>query len=45
MPRYRLQEREVKALQAWLRGLPQARAADAGVLHFATVIAPLVEQK
>lgn len=45
MPRYRLQEREVKALQAWLRTLPQATEADAGVLHFATVVAPEVPRQ
>ena len=45
MPRYRLQDREVMALQAYLRGLPQAGAADAGVLHFATVIAPEVPRE
>ena len=45
MPRYRLDDREVKALQAWLRALPQAPVADAGVLHFATVIAPEVPRE
>jgi len=40
MPRYRLDDQEVGALHAYLRTLPQARAADAGTVHFATVIAP-----
>ncbi|HET8748699.1 MAG TPA: c-type cytochrome [Ramlibacter sp.] len=44
MPRYRLDDQEVRALHAYLRTLPQALAADAGAqtdtVHFATVIAP-----
>jgi mono/diheme cytochrome c family protein len=45
MPRYRLDDGEVRALQAYLASLPGAPLADAGVLHFATVIAPEVPRE
>jgi mono/diheme cytochrome c family protein len=42
MPRYQLQDQEVKALVAYLRQLSvtSGPADDAGVLHFATILAP-----
>ena len=40
MPRYHLDEQDVRALHAYLRTLPEAPVADAGALHFATVVAP-----
>jgi mono/diheme cytochrome c family protein len=45
MPRYRLQDQEVKALQAYLLTLPQAPVVGDGVLHFATVVAPDVPRE
>ncbi|MEJ8834963.1 c-type cytochrome [Ramlibacter sp. AN1133] len=45
MPRYRLADDEVSALQAYLRTLPERPAADGGTVHFATVIAPDVPRE
>jgi mono/diheme cytochrome c family protein len=45
MPRYRLDEREVAALQAYLATLPRAAPQQAGAVHFATVIAPEVPRE
>jgi mono/diheme cytochrome c family protein len=40
MPRYRLRDQEVRALQAYLRTLPQKPVAEGDPVHFATVVAP-----